>query len=162
MKKIGFLVGLVLKNLLAKDVDWIPWVGKIPCKRKCSPLRYSCLGNPVDRGAWRAAVRRAAECQRWLRAHEEENPAERGFPGGSGVGDVGSAPTRADSTSRGAPKPWGCWAEPRSRNHGGREHSGACGPQGERPSEMKSPGITAGEQPPLAAAREKPTQHCQK
>jgi len=28
-----------------------PWVGKIPWKRKCNPLQYSCLGNPMDRGA---------------------------------------------------------------------------------------------------------------
>ena len=29
----------------------------ISWRRKCSPLQYSCLGNPMDRGAWRAAVR---------------------------------------------------------------------------------------------------------
>ena len=33
-----------------------PWVGKIPWRRKCHPLQYSCLGNPMDRGAWRATV----------------------------------------------------------------------------------------------------------
>ena len=32
------------------------WVGKIPWRRKWQPLRYSCLGNPMDRGAWRAIV----------------------------------------------------------------------------------------------------------
>ena len=39
MKKIGFLSGSVLQNLLAsaEDVDLIPWVGKIPCKRKWQP-----------------------------------------------------------------------------------------------------------------------------
>ena len=25
-------------------------------RRKCNPLQGSCLGNPVDRGAWRATV----------------------------------------------------------------------------------------------------------
>ena len=34
----------------------LPWVGKIPWRRKCNPLQYSCLENPVDRGAWWAAV----------------------------------------------------------------------------------------------------------
>ena len=29
-----------------------PWVGKIPCRRKGNPLRYSCLEDPRDRGAW--------------------------------------------------------------------------------------------------------------
>ena len=26
------------------------------CRRKWHPLQYSCLGNPMDRGAWQAAV----------------------------------------------------------------------------------------------------------
>ena len=29
-----------------------PWVGKIPWRRKGNPLQYSCLENPMDRGAW--------------------------------------------------------------------------------------------------------------
>ena len=30
-----------------------PWVGKIPWRRKWQPTPgYSCLGNPMDRGAW--------------------------------------------------------------------------------------------------------------
>ena len=32
-----------------------PWVGKIPWRRPWQPLQYSCLENPLDRGAWRAA-----------------------------------------------------------------------------------------------------------
>ena len=27
-----------------------------PREGNCNPLQYSCLGNPIDRGAWRAAV----------------------------------------------------------------------------------------------------------
>ena len=31
------------------------WVGKIPLEEENdSLLQHSCLGNPVDRGAWRA------------------------------------------------------------------------------------------------------------
>ena len=33
-----------------------PWVGKIPWRRTCSPLQYSCLENPMDRGAWWVTV----------------------------------------------------------------------------------------------------------
>ena len=33
-----------------------PWVRKIPWKRACNPLQYSCLENPMDRRAWQAAV----------------------------------------------------------------------------------------------------------
>ena len=31
-----------------------PWVGKIPWRRACNPLQYSCLENLMDRGAWHA------------------------------------------------------------------------------------------------------------
>ena len=33
-----------------------------------NPPQYSCLGNPMDRGAWRAAVHGVAESQTRLRA----------------------------------------------------------------------------------------------
>ena len=33
-----------------------PWVGKIPRGGNGNPLQYSCLENPMDRGAWRAIV----------------------------------------------------------------------------------------------------------
>ena len=33
-----------------------PWIGKIPGEGNDNLLQYSCLGNPMDRGAWRAAV----------------------------------------------------------------------------------------------------------
>ena len=31
-------------------------VGSIPGEGNGSPLQYSCLGNPMDRGAWRATA----------------------------------------------------------------------------------------------------------
>ena len=34
------------------------WVRKIPWRRKWLPTPVSCLENPMDRGAWRAAVHR--------------------------------------------------------------------------------------------------------
>ena len=33
-----------------------PWVGKIPGEGNDNPLHYSCLENPMDRGAWWATV----------------------------------------------------------------------------------------------------------
>ena len=33
-----------------------PRVGKIPWRRSGDSLQYSCLGNPVDRGAWRVTM----------------------------------------------------------------------------------------------------------
>ena len=39
-----------------------PWVGRIPLEGKHSnPLQYSCLKNPMDSGAWWAAVRGVTE-----------------------------------------------------------------------------------------------------
>ena len=33
-----------------------PCIRKIPGERNSDPLQYSCLGNPVDKGAWWAIV----------------------------------------------------------------------------------------------------------
>ena len=33
-----------------------PWVEKIPGRGHNNPLHYSCLENPMDRGAWWATV----------------------------------------------------------------------------------------------------------
>ena len=31
-----------------------PWVGKTPWRSEWQPLQHSCLGNPMDTGAWEA------------------------------------------------------------------------------------------------------------
>ena len=33
------------------DTGWIPVSGRSPGKENCNPLEYSCLENPMDRGA---------------------------------------------------------------------------------------------------------------
>ena len=38
------------------DAGLIPGSGRSPGNGNGNPLQYSCLRNPVDRGAWRAAV----------------------------------------------------------------------------------------------------------
>ena len=40
----------------AGDVGSIPGSGRCPGKGNGQPLQYSCLENPMDRGAWRATV----------------------------------------------------------------------------------------------------------
>ena len=42
------------------------WVKKIPWRRKWQPTPYSCLKNPMDRGAWQATVHGVANSQTWL------------------------------------------------------------------------------------------------
>ena len=53
---------LLVKNLLAnsgdiRNVDLIPGSGKSPGGGHGNPLQYSCLENPMDRGAWSQRVR---------------------------------------------------------------------------------------------------------
>ena len=40
----------------AGDAGSIPESERSPGEGNGNPLQYSCLGNPLDRGAWRAAV----------------------------------------------------------------------------------------------------------
>ena len=44
----------------AGDPGSIPGSGKPRGERNGNLLQYSCLENPMDRGAWRATVHRAA------------------------------------------------------------------------------------------------------
>ena len=50
-------VALVVRNPPAnagdvRDAGSIPGSGRSPGGGNDSPLQYSCLGNPMDRGAW--------------------------------------------------------------------------------------------------------------
>ena len=54
-------VVLVVKNPPAnardiREVDSIPGLGRSPAGGHSNPLQYSCLENPVNRGAWWATV----------------------------------------------------------------------------------------------------------
>ena len=54
-------VALVVKNLPAnaedrRDTGSIPELGRSPIGGNGNPLQYPCLGNPMDREAWRATV----------------------------------------------------------------------------------------------------------
>ena len=45
----------------AGDAFSVPGLGKSPGGEHGNPLQCSCLGNPMDRGAWRAPVHRVAK-----------------------------------------------------------------------------------------------------
>ena len=45
----------------AEDVGSVPELGRSPGEGNSNPLQYSCLGNPMDRGAWRATVHRVTK-----------------------------------------------------------------------------------------------------
>ena len=55
--------GSVVKNLPvnAGYLGSIPGLGRFPGRRLGNPLQFSCLGNPMDRGDWRAIVHGVAE-----------------------------------------------------------------------------------------------------
>ena len=63
----GFPGGSVVKNPPANsgDAGSIPASGSSPGEGNGNPLQYSCLGNPVDRGAWQAIVHEVAKS--WTR-----------------------------------------------------------------------------------------------
>ena len=65
------------------DLDSIPGSGRSPGEEHGNPLQYSCLENPMDRGAWWALVHGSAK---------ESDTTERLTPGG---GDIYSEPKKA-------------------------------------------------------------------
>ena len=52
-----------------KWLGFNPCVGKIPWRKKWQPIPYSCLKNPIDRGAWQATVHRVTKSQTRLKTH---------------------------------------------------------------------------------------------
>ena len=55
----------MVKNPPAKvgdsgDVTFIPGLGRSPTEGNGNPLQYSCLENPMDRGAWQATLHEIA------------------------------------------------------------------------------------------------------
>ena len=45
----------------AEDLGPIPGLGRSPGEGNGNSLQYSCLGNPMDRGAWQATVHGVAQ-----------------------------------------------------------------------------------------------------
>ena len=59
-------VVLVVKNPPAssggiREVGLLPWFGRSPGETHGNPFQYSCLKNPMDRGAWWATVQIVAQ-----------------------------------------------------------------------------------------------------
>ena len=65
--RVGFPSGYV-------DVGSIPGSGRSPGEGNGNPLQYSCLENPMDRGAWWATVHRVAKSWTQLRVVKRVNP----------------------------------------------------------------------------------------
>ena len=69
-----------IKNLPANtgDAGLIPGSGRSPGGGNGNLFQYSCLKNPMDRGAWRAAVQRVTESRAQImlvdNQHKQVNP----------------------------------------------------------------------------------------
>ena len=56
----------LVKNMTAnagdlRDAGSVPGLGRSPGQGHGNPVQYSCLENPMHRGAWQATVHRVAE-----------------------------------------------------------------------------------------------------
>ena len=73
---MGFSGGLVVTkpSANARDVSLIPGSGRSPGEGNGNLLQYSCLRNPMDRGAWWAKVHRVVKSQTRLDAHMHTQP----------------------------------------------------------------------------------------
>ena len=60
---LDFLGGSVVKNLPVNEGETssIPGLGRVPWEGNGNPRQYPCLGNPMDRGAWKATIHGVAE-----------------------------------------------------------------------------------------------------
>ena len=55
--KLLYLVAQMVKNLPAVQETWVQsWAERSPLEGNGNPLQYSCLKNPMHRGAWWATV----------------------------------------------------------------------------------------------------------
>ena len=61
----------MVKNMSAMQETWVQYLGwEDPLEKwHSNPLQYSCLENPMDRGAWWATVHRTAKSQTRLKTH---------------------------------------------------------------------------------------------
>ena len=81
----GFPGGSVIKNPPASagdtgDMGLIPGLERSPGEKHDNPLQYSCLENPMDRGAWRATVHRVTKIRHeW--AHSTHTGSSAAVPG---------------------------------------------------------------------------------
>ena len=62
----------MVKNLPAnagniRDERSTSGLGRSPRGRHGNPLQYSCLENPIDRGAWQTIVQRVVKSRTWLK-----------------------------------------------------------------------------------------------
>ena len=104
----------VVKNLPAnagdvRDAGSIPALGRSPGGEYGTPLHYSCLENPMDRGAWRATVHRISKSRTWLSDSAQHS---------TGVNDSSHPTTKRHPGLQGCRNLPGCCLRPSPRPQG--------------------------------------------
>ena len=92
----GFPGGSVVKYLPSMQEMWVRSLGREdPLEKKMTtPLQYSCLGNPTDRGTWQATVHEVTkesdttkQQRRWEDLHESPRKQRLWFQDAGPVGN---------------------------------------------------------------------------
>ena len=79
---MGFPSGSVVKNLPANAGNWgsIPGLGRSPEEENGSPLQYSCLENPMDKGAWLVTVHGVSRVEHDFSTKLQQSPINEQTP----------------------------------------------------------------------------------
>ena len=77
----------MVNNSLAKagDLGLIPGLGRFLGEGNDNLFQYSCLGNPMNRGMWWAAVHGLQRVGHDLATEQQQSNCQWGFPGGTAV-----------------------------------------------------------------------------
>ena len=62
--QVALMVKILPANAGAKRCVFDPWVRKIPWRGNSNRLQYSCLGDSMHTGTWRATVHWVTNSQR--------------------------------------------------------------------------------------------------
>ena len=97
MYLMGFSGGPLVENppTNAGDLGSIPGSGRSLGEGNGNPLQYSCLGNPVDREAWRAIDQRVTKRQTQLKQLNSNSMSVSG-----GLKNGGMSTWAADGTTK--------------------------------------------------------------
>ena len=117
----------------AGDMGSIPGSGRSPGEGNGNPLRYSCLENPIDRGAWLATVHEVAKSQTQLKNNNKSRILERGEGPRCYTGFLqpqqfyqNTAASRVRKDWGGTGKSLGGWLQQRGHRTGWRTHTCTC------------------------------------
>ena len=76
--QVALLMNLPAHTGDKRDTGLIPGSGRSPGGGSGDPLNYSCLKNPMDKGAWRATIHEVTESRKGLSVGAHIHNAVRG------------------------------------------------------------------------------------